>query len=186
MQHEARHRGSPDGPSRCRVRRGPAAGGRQPDRAPGARRGRPLGHPPVPPRHGPGPAESSPGTAPDTLRRAAAQLDEYFAGARTSFDLPFGLCGTPFQVEVWRALAGIDYGTTITYGELAGRVGRPTAYRAVGQANGANPLPIFFPCHRVVASGGLGGYGGGLDVKRRLLALEGWSADGGSPDRDPT
>ncbi len=133
------------------------------------------------PGTGPARQKSSPGTAPDTLRRAAAQLDEYFAGARTSFDLPFGLCGTSFQVEVWRALAGIDYGTTITYGELAGRVGRPTAYRAVGQANGANPLPIFFPCHRVVASGGLGGYGGGLDVKRRLLALEGWSADGGPP-----
>ncbi len=130
--------------------------------------------------------QSSPGPSPDPLRRAAAQLDEYFAGTRTSFDLPFELCGTPFQVEVWRALAGIDYGTTITYGELARRVGRPTAYRAVGQANGANPLPIFFPCHRVVASGGLGGYGGGLDVKRRLLALEGWSAADGSSTRDPT
>ncbi len=133
------------------------------------------------PDTGPARSESSPGGAPDPLRRAAAQLEEYFAGNRTSFELPFELCGTPFQVEVWRALAGIDYGTTITYGELAGRVGRPTAYRAVGQANGANPLPIFFPCHRVVASGGLGGYGGGLDVKRRLLALEGWSADGGPP-----
>jgi methylated-DNA-[protein]-cysteine S-methyltransferase len=116
----------------------------------------------------------SSGPVPGPLRRAADQLDEYFARRRTSFDLPFDLLGTPFQVSVWRALAAIAPGTTITYAELARRVGRPAAFRAVGQANGANPLPIFFPCHRVVASGGLGGYGGGLDVKRRLLAVEGW------------
>jgi methylated-DNA-[protein]-cysteine S-methyltransferase len=129
------------------------------------------------PDTGPASAKSSPGATPATLRRAATQLDEYFAGTRTAFDLPFELRGTPFQVDVWEALADIDYGTTITYGELARWVGRPTAFRAVGQANGANPLPIFFPCHRVVASGGLGGYGGGLGVKRQLLALEGWSAE---------
>lgn len=121
---------------------------------------------------------SSPGPLPAPLRQAAIELDEYFAGRRTWFDLPFDLRGTRFQVQVWRALADIPYGGTVTYAELARRVGRPAAFRAVGQANGANPLPIFFPCHRVVASGGLGGYGGGLDVKRHLLELEGWTAPG--------
>ena len=107
------------------------------------------------------------------LRLAARQLEEYFAGRRRSFDLPLGPAGTPFQVSVWLALETIPYGQTVTYAELAGRVGRPRACRAVGQANGANPLPIVYPCHRVVAAGGrLGGYGGGLDVKRRLLCLE--------------
>ncbi len=108
------------------------------------------------------------------LRAAAAQLEEYFSGARTSFALPLAPRGTPFQLAVWNALTGIPYGETITYGELARRVGRPAASRAVGQANGANPLPIVCPCHRVVAAGGrLGGYGGGTETKRRLLALEG-------------
>ncbi len=108
------------------------------------------------------------------LRAAAAQLEEYFSGARTSFALPLAPRGTPFQLAVWNALTGIPYGETITYGELARRVGRPAASRAVGQANGANPLPIVYPCHRVVAAGGrLGGYGGGTETKRRLLALEG-------------
>lgn len=114
------------------------------------------------------------GETPAPLRMAAAQLDEYFAGVRTSFSLPLAPQGTAFQLSVWRALADIPYGETITYGELARRVGRPAAFRAVGQANGANPLPIVYPCHRVVAAGGrLGGYGGGLETKRRLLALEG-------------
>ena len=82
--------------------------------------------------------------------------------------------GTEFQKEVWLALAEIPYGKTISYAELASMVGRPTAFRAVGQANGANPIPIVLPCHRVIASGGgIGGYGGGLDMKRQLLALEG-------------
>ena len=108
------------------------------------------------------------------LRAAAAQLEEYFSGARTSFALPLAPRGTPFQLAVWNALTKIPYGETITYGELARRVGRPAAPRAVGQANGANPLPIVYPCHRVVAAGGqLGGYGGGTETKRRLLALEG-------------
>lgn len=114
--------------------------------------------------------------APEPLVRAADQLDEYFDGRRTKFDLPLDPAGTPFQAAVWWALADIPYGWTISYAELASWVGRPGAFRAVGRANGANPLPVFLPCHRVVASGGgLGGYGGGLDVKRRLLALEGWS-----------
>lgn len=119
----------------------------------------------------------TPGGVPSPLRRAAEQLDEYFAGERRVFTLPLAPQGTAFQLAVWKALADIPYGETITYGELAARVGRPAASRAVGQANGANPIPIVYPCHRVVASGGrLGGYGGGLDVKRRLLALEGSAA----------
>ena len=114
------------------------------------------------------------GGVPVPLRTAAAQLEEYFSGGRTAFTLPLEPHGTAFQLAVWRALADIPYGETLTYGELARRVGRPAAFRAVGQANGANPLPIVYPCHRVVAVGGrLGGYGGGLDAKRRLLALEG-------------
>ncbi|HVC15494.1 MAG TPA: methylated-DNA--[protein]-cysteine S-methyltransferase [Acidimicrobiales bacterium] len=121
----------------------------------------------------------TPGAVPAPLRMAAAQLDEYFAGTRKAFSLPLALQGTAFQLAVWKALADIGYGETITYGELASRVGRPAAFRAVGQANGANPVPIVYPCHRVVAAGSrLGGYGGGLDVKRRLLALEGATASG--------
>jgi methylated-DNA-[protein]-cysteine S-methyltransferase len=108
------------------------------------------------------------------LSRAVKQLDEYFAGKRTEFDLPLELEGTAFQKDVWLALAEIPYGKTISYAELASMVGRPSAFRAVGQANGANPIPIVLPCHRVIASGGgIGGYGGGLEMKRRLLALEG-------------
>lgn len=109
---------------------------------------------------------------------AVRQLEEYFAGERREFDLPIELRGTTFQQEVWLALAEIPYGKTVSYAELAKMVGRPGAYRAVGQANGSNPIPIVLPCHRVVASGGgIGGYGGGLTMKRRLLALEGviWS-----------
>jgi len=108
------------------------------------------------------------------LAAASRQLTEYFRGRRRRFELPLAMGGTPFQQSVWWALADIPYGTTVTYGELAAAVGRPGACRAVGQANGANPLPIVLPCHRVVASGGrLGGYGGGLDLKRALLGLEG-------------
>jgi len=111
---------------------------------------------------------------PAAVAAAVAQLEEYFAGERTEFDLPLEVSGTPFQRDVWFALAEIPYGKTISYGELAAMVGRPTAFRAVGQANGSNPIPIVLPCHRVVASGGgIGGYGGGLDMKRQLLALEG-------------
>jgi methylated-DNA-[protein]-cysteine S-methyltransferase len=110
------------------------------------------------------------------LKETATQLEEYFAGERTEFDLHMELDGTPFQREVWSELARIPYGDTISYGELARRVGRPKGPRAVGQANGRNPIPIIVPCHRVLASNGIGGYGGGLKVKRALLALEGVTA----------
>ena len=114
------------------------------------------------------------GPPPAAVSKAVEQLEEYFAGERTEFDLPLDLDGTTFQKEVWSTLADIPYGKTISYAELASMVGRPTAYRAVGQANGANPIPIILPCHRVLARGGrIGGYGGGLAMKRQLLALEG-------------
>lgn len=101
------------------------------------------------------------------------QLRAYFAGALTRFDLPLRLAGTPFQNAVWSALRDIPYGETVSYRALAGRIGRPTACRAVGAANGANPLPIVVPCHRVVgADGSLTGFGGGLKTKRALLDLE--------------
>lgn len=108
------------------------------------------------------------------LREAERQLREYFAGKRRSFDLPLAPKGTPFQREVWQALASIPYGSTSSYGELAARVGRPSASRAVGAANGRNPLPIVLPCHRVIgADGSLTGFGGGLPTKQFLLKLEG-------------
>lgn len=104
---------------------------------------------------------------------AARQLREYFAGERAEFDLPLAPEGTAFQRAVWRQLQQIPYGQTISYGELARRVGNPKASRAVGSANGANPLPIVIPCHRVIAGDGtLGGFGGGLPTKQMLLALE--------------
>jgi methylated-DNA-[protein]-cysteine S-methyltransferase len=107
------------------------------------------------------------------IGEAARQLREYFAGKRTQFDLPLAPEGTAFQRSVWRQLQAIPYGETISYGELARRVGKPKASRAVGSANGANPLPIVIPCHRVIASDGtLGGFGGGLPIKEMLLALE--------------
>jgi methylated-DNA-[protein]-cysteine S-methyltransferase len=119
-------------------------------------------------------AKAGEGPLPSPLAAAVAQLEEYFAGRREQFDIPLELSGTDFQKSVWRQLAHIPYGETVSYAELALMVGRPQAYRAVGQANGANPIPIVLPCHRVVASGGgLGGYGGGLPMKRKLLALEG-------------
>ncbi len=103
-----------------------------------------------------------------------AQLDEYFAGERTAFDLRLSPHGTPFQERVWEALRAIPYGETASYGELAARVGRPTAVRAVGAANGRNPIPVIVPCHRVIGStGSLTGYGGGGERKRLLLELEG-------------
>jgi methylated-DNA-[protein]-cysteine S-methyltransferase len=113
---------------------------------------------------------------PPVLKETASQLDEYFAGERTDFDVPMELDGTDFQREVWSELTRIPYGETISYGELARRVGRPSAPRAVGQANGRNPIPVIVPCHRVLASNGIGGYGGGLKVKRQLLAVEGVTA----------
>jgi methylated-DNA-[protein]-cysteine S-methyltransferase len=111
------------------------------------------------------------------IREAIRQLAEYFAGARRAFDLPLDLRGTPFQLRVWQALLRIPYGETRTYGQLAAQIGHPGAARAVGAANGANPVAIIVPCHRVVASGGgLGGYGGGLDRKEFLLGLESGSS----------
>lgn len=102
-----------------------------------------------------------------------SQLTEYFEGRRRQFDLPLAPEGTPFQQRVWGALLDIPYGETISYGELASRIGRRSASRAVGLANGSNPLPIVIPCHRVIgANGKLTGYGGGLAIKERLLALE--------------
>ena len=105
---------------------------------------------------------------------AVGQLGEYFAGRRTAFDLPLAPEGTPFQLETWMKLREIPYGETITYGELARRMGKPNAFRAVGAANGANPLPILVPCHRVIGSdGNLTGFGGGIETKLELLKLEG-------------
>jgi len=104
---------------------------------------------------------------------ACLQLDEYFAGSRRTFDLPLNASGSEFQRAVWAALLEIPYGETRTYGEQARRLGRPDASRAVGLANGRNPISIVVPCHRVIgASGKLTGYGGGLDRKRFLLVLE--------------
>ena len=107
------------------------------------------------------------------VQQAARQLREYFAGRRTGFDLPLAPEGTEFQRKVWQRLQDIPYGETISYGELARRIGNANASRAVGAANGANPIPIVIPCHRVIgASGKLTGFGGGLPIKEALLALE--------------
>ena len=113
------------------------------------------------------------------LAFARKQLEEYFAGERKTFDLPLHPVGTPFQVQVWHTLASIPYGTTISYAEMARRIGQPLAVRAVGAANGRNPLPIVLPCHRVIGSdGSLTGFGGGLPTKRFLLAMEDQIAHG--------
>lgn len=109
----------------------------------------------------------------ELLVRAREELLAYFAGELREFRLPLAPSGTPFQWQVWAALAEIPYGQTRTYGELAAAIGRPGAVRAVGQANHRNPLPIVLPCHRVVGKGGaLTGYAGGLALKRALLRLE--------------
>ena len=112
-------------------------------------------------------------TAHPVLVRAATQMTEYFAGTRTHFELPLAPAGTPFQQTVWRALLEIPYGARCSYRDLANAIGQPTATRAVGAANGKNPLGIIVPCHRVVgADGTLTGYAGGLDAKRWLLRHE--------------
>ena len=109
----------------------------------------------------------------DLLDAAVTQIREYFWGSRTTFDLPLDLGGTPFQQKVWWELGSIPFGTTISYGEQARRIGRPQAARAVGAANGRNPVPVVLPCHRVIgSSGALTGFGGGLDTKRTLLRHE--------------
>ena len=108
------------------------------------------------------------------LVHAAHQLERYFAGALTTFDVKLDLAGTAFQQKVWRALLTIPFGETRTYGEMARQIGHPDAVRAVGAANGRNPVSIIAPCHRVIgASGALTGFAGGLEAKARLLALEG-------------
>jgi len=108
-----------------------------------------------------------------------SQLAEYFSGERKNFDLPLSLAGTEFQVAVLEALQQIPYGETTSYGAIAKKIGRPKAVRAVGAANGRNPIPIIVPCHRVIGSGGdLTGFGGGLDTKAALLRLEAENSDG--------
>ncbi len=107
------------------------------------------------------------------LEKTRDQVEEFLTGRRREFDLELDLTGTGFQKRVWQALLEIPYGRVVTYGALARQVGRPKAPRAVGQANGANPIPIIVPCHRVVSTTGLGGYGGGLPIKRLLLGIEG-------------
>ena len=110
----------------------------------------------------------------EALAGASRQLEAYLASQLEQFDLQLAPRGTPFQLKVWNELERIPYGTTISYQELAERIGNPKAVRAVGTANGANPLPIVIPCHRVIgADGSLTGYGGGLEKKEALLALEG-------------
>jgi len=117
----------------------------------------------------------------EAFAELAKQLEAYFAGERTAFDLPLAPAGTPFQREVWTALRTIPYGMTCSYGELAVQIGRPGASRAVGLANGRNPISILIPCHRVIGSTGtLTGYGGGLERKRWLLDLEVGAAQLGS------
>jgi len=107
------------------------------------------------------------------FKEVIRQLEAYFEGKLQDFDLPLVLDGTEFQVLVWRNLQKIPYGETISYGQLARRIGSPDAARAVGLANGSNPIPIIIPCHRVIGSNGhLTGFGGGLPVKKKLLALE--------------
>jgi len=127
-------------------------------------------------RHGPPPpppvGESV--SASPILARTRQQLEEYFAGSRTTFDLPLEAVGSPFEQRVWDELRRIPFGTTVSYGDLARRVGDPAASRAVGLANARNPIPIIVPCHRVIGvRGDLTGYGGGLDRKLWLLEHEG-------------
>lgn len=124
-------------------------------------------------RHHPGPLELPFDPAHPLIAQAAAELAAYFRGEATGFTVPLDAEGTPFQRAVWDALRAIAAGTTTSYGEIARRVGRPSAVRAVGAAVGRNPLSIVVPCHRVIGGGGaLTGYAGGLDRKRSLLALE--------------
>jgi len=109
----------------------------------------------------------------ERLGETIRQLHAYFAGELKAFDLPLAPQGTPFQLAVWKRLCEIPYGETISYGELARRIGNPNASRAVGLANGSNPIPIVIPCHRAIGSNGkLTGYGGGLPIKEKLLGLE--------------
>jgi methylated-DNA-[protein]-cysteine S-methyltransferase len=107
------------------------------------------------------------------LAEAARQIDEYLTGKRKIFTLPIKAEGTVFQESVWREMENIPYGETASYRDIAERIGNPNAYRAVGNACNANPIPLIIPCHRVVASNGIGGFGGGLTLKKKLMELEG-------------
>lgn len=119
-------------------------------------------------------AKTSSENIPAVMKECIRQLDEYFSGSRKYFTLPLAPEGTNFQCSVWKALQTIPYGQTISYKQLAERVENPKACRAVGTANGRNPIAIIIPCHRVIAANGtLGGYAGGLDIKTILLKLEG-------------
>jgi methylated-DNA-[protein]-cysteine S-methyltransferase len=119
------------------------------------------------------------GRAQEILAETRKQLTQYFAADRKKFDIPLDLRGTPFQVKAWKTLTRIPFGKTISYGEQAKAMRNGKAFRAVGSANGKNPIPIVVPCHRVIASnGGLGGYSLGLKMKRQLMKLEGISAAG--------
>lgn len=112
--------------------------------------------------------------SPRSMRRYSSELEEYFSGGRREFTFSMDLRGTEFQLACWRALLTIPYGETRSYADIARTVGKPTAFRAVGMANNRNPIAIVVPCHRVIASDGtLCGYGGGLELKRKLLELEG-------------
>lgn len=143
--------------------------------------GQELTRHPLPPRSGPD--HKGERWAPDTgeLDYAVQQLSEWFDGQRTQFDLPLAPQGTEFQLRVWTALQEIPWGKTMTYGELARQIGQPSASRAVGLANGRNPISIIIPCHRVIGSNGrLVGYGGGLERKQILLQIEdSWPTDAG-------
>ena len=131
-------------------------------------------------KHHPGPIDAPERPADPLLQQAADQLERYFTGRATSFDLPLDLLGTSFERSVWAELLRLDRGTTASYGAIATRLGRPTASRAVGGAVGRNPVSIVVPCHRVVGSAGaMTGYAGGVDRKTALLRLE---AAGRSPD----
>ncbi len=124
----------------------------------------------IPPEWAPAPADSG---AEALLDQTEAQLAEYFGGSRREFELPLDPVGTPFQLEAWLALREIPFGQTRSYAQQAVIIGRPSAVRAVGAANGKNPISIVVPCHRVIgSSGSLTGYAGGIDVKEKLLALE--------------
>ena len=119
------------------------------------------------------PTDFEEGTS-EVIEKAVRQLDDFFAGKRKEFDVPLLFVGTDFQKTVWNELLKIPFGTTVSYGEMARRIGMPKAVRAVANANGANAISILAPCHRVIGSDhSLTGYGGGLDVKRTLLELEG-------------
>jgi len=120
------------------------------------------------------PVADPPNVTAETIEAIKKQLREYFDGKRTMFDLPVSPKGTDFNRKVWTAVARIPHGRVVTYGDIARGIGHPKAVRAVGAANGRNPVPIVIPCHRVIGTGGrLTGYGGGLDLKAKLLRLEG-------------